>query len=146
MTCEQPKKQSNVESKEAPPQQTSAVSGPGELLQAKEVAAWLNCHVSVVYDLWDMKLIKGLYLKPQPKKSKRGKKGLRILASSVRDYIQAGVQEHSNGDRANEPPPHVEEAVLPSPKPERTMGPRQPGQKFQPAKSKVTLPYPGRSR
>src|SRR4051794_3643250 len=83
-------------------QQTA--SGPGEILQAKEVAAWLRCHVDTVYDLYWAGQIKGFSIKGPVAKTKRGRKGLRFLASSVRDLIASGVAESGKALRADEPP------------------------------------------
>jgi excisionase family DNA binding protein len=109
------------------------IPGPGENLQAKEVAASLNCHVSTVYELVEKGRLRAFSLMGRTAKGKRGKKGLRILASSVRDLIASGL------NKADEPPPPEEVAIPPS---AVTPPPRRSGR----SKSRVVLPYPGQSR
>jgi excisionase family DNA binding protein len=117
------------------------VSGPrwGELLTAEEVAVYLKCHVSTVYDLVNRGRLKGFSLTGNTQKNKRGKKGLRILATSIDDLVAKGLEERTE-QRGGELPharPEPAVAALPPPVKPRVMKPaRDRG-------SRVVLPFPG---
>jgi excisionase family DNA binding protein len=110
----------------------------GKLLTAEEVAAYLRCHVSTVYDLVRGGRLQGFSLTGNTQRNKRGKKGLRILASSVNDLVTNGLNELARPVRY---PPSLAETepvavtALPRTKTRPTRPSRGRG-------SRVMLPFP----
>lgn len=123
------------------------VPEPGQLdlLTAKEVAVLLRCHVSTVYQMKDAGRLQGFCLMGRSEKKRRGKNGLRILASSVRELITSGIEENGK-------PLPSEEAAVPvvGDKPMQMDRPEQPRQKSAGqrgrSKSRVFLAYPPKTR
>lgn len=105
----------------------------GALLTAKEVAAYLKCDVSTVYDLAHGGRLRFISLTGNTDKHKRGRKALRILASSVDDLVTTGLAE-----REAAPVPEPEPVVMPAP-------PRsaRATKRARAARTRVVLPYPG---
>lgn len=110
------------------------VSAPkwGQLLTAEEVASYLKCHVSTVYDLVNRGRLKGLSLTGNIQKNKRGKKGLRILAASVDELIAKGLAELATPVDDPPRPSEAEPMVLPPVK-----------KLLRERGSRVMLPFPG---
>jgi excisionase family DNA binding protein len=104
-------------------------------LTAEEVATYLKCHVSTVYDFANGGRLKAFSLTGNTNKNKRGKKGLRILASSVDDLVATGLAEREPA-----------RPVQPEPQPVPLPHPQATTQRPRSAGSRVTLPRPGRSR
>jgi excisionase family DNA binding protein len=112
----------------------------GKLLKAEEVAVYLRCHVSTVYDLIGMRRLKALSLKGRIERGKRGKKGIRVLADSVNEFVSSGLDEFAEAGRPEQPPAEPNPApALPPP-----LTGRPP--KDSVGSSRVVLPFPGRSR
>ena len=109
-------------------------AGPCErLLTAKETAGLLNCHVSTVYELANRGQLKAMSLTGRGPGRKRGRKGLRILASSVAEFIAAGVSDWYTTVCA--PPPCVPAtSEPPSPPPAK--------RSVRSGRSRVFLPRP----
>lgn len=134
--------------------EAQVIPGPGCILKAKQVAEWLDCHVSTVYDLLEQDRLRGFSLTGRTEKGTRGRKGIRILASSVRAFIASGIEEFGKGDQAGQSSPaRVEQGTTIHPpvsndvtKPAQSTPnrPRQPEQGRP--KSRVVLPYPGQTR
>jgi hypothetical protein len=117
----------------------------GDLLEATEVGALLNCDVSIVYELCYMGKLKWFSLKGAVPRSKRGKKGFRILKSSVQDYIATSIAENSKADDPPLPMQGESEAavLLPVIEAKKTRARQlRPGR----SKSRVVLPAPGQRR
>jgi len=116
-----------------------------EILTAKEVATRLRCCPDTVYELVESGKLRGFCLNGGSfvRKGKRGKKGVRILAASVEQFITAGVEAVSVRVAAAEPAPVLgeQEVVLPPPSADKVKKPFPAG-----GKSRVVLPPPGRSR
>lgn len=91
------------------------------LLLPQEVAERLRCHVSTVYVLYHEGRLKGFSLTGNCDPSKRGKKGLRFLESSVDDFIQSGLQQVPAPPRHEPLPPALS---LPEVTPARRGGSR----------------------
>lgn len=120
------------------PEGTECAPMWGRLLTADEVANYLRCHVSTVYDLVSRGRLKGFSLTGNIDKNKRGKKGLRILSSSVDDLVAGGLNEMAGTVRVepNPPPPEPVGVALPLPPEPWAMPPaRRRG-------SRVVLPLP----
>lgn len=109
----------------------------GHLLTADEVAGYLKCHVSTVYDMVSKGRLQGFSLTGNTDKHKRGRKGLRILASSVDDLVTRGLHEQTPPVEATTSPAAVQMALArPAPTPRPTTPARAQG-------SRVVLPFPG---
>jgi hypothetical protein len=110
----------------------------GPLLIASDVATYLKCNVSTVYDLVNVGRLKAISLMGNVDRKRRGKKGLRILASSVDELVTLGLEERTG------PGPSPGETSKPSP-----ALPRPPSRPTRPDRargSRVLLPYPGGTR
>jgi len=119
------------------PETLSAKWGP--LLTAKEVAGCLRCSVDKVYDLVEAGRLRGFCLSGEPyvRKGRRGKKGLRILGVSVEEFITAALAATAKLSHMPKQPEPEQAAPRPSlPRPNSS----------QSGRSRVVLPYPGRSR
>jgi hypothetical protein len=105
-------------------------------LDAREVAGLLHFHVDTIYEMVAEGRLIGFTASGQPfvRDGKRGRKGLRILETSVQVYIEiATAQATARREAPITPPPAA--ATLAAPKP-----------KAKAAGSRVVLPYPGRTR
>ena len=115
----------------------SAVATPkwGPLMTAREVGDYLRCDVSTVYDLVHRGRLRAISLTGNMDPHKRGKKGLRVLASSVDELITVELA----GQKSDVPaaPAEPEPVVMPSREPVR----RSP----RAARSRVMLPRPGQA-
>src|SRR5262245_31303624 len=114
--------------------QDSKAGEPGDILQAKDVAAWLACHVSTVYDMFEKGTLKGFCL-GRAEKGKRGRKGLRILASSVREFISSQMGPTAPAVVEQEEPVEPETVLLTKP-------PAARSRLSRPSGSLVALPPP----
>jgi excisionase family DNA binding protein len=123
----------------------SSIASPtwGHLMTADEVAGVLRCHISTVYDLANQGRLKAFTLTGNTAKKKRGKKGLRFLASNVNEFISGAFTEWERdrvGERMLRPAPPSQEPSSPSALPlkQATVPPRM-------GKSAVMVPHPGRA-
>jgi hypothetical protein len=116
----------------------------GPLVDADQVASFLGWSVETIYQLADKGKLQGicsdgtLYKR---RTGKRGKRGVRILTSTVRQLLAPAVEEPA-------PPPAPAtvqpEAALPFPTPKKITKPPQAGRGR--SRSRVSLPYPSKSR
>jgi hypothetical protein len=113
-----------------------------ESMSAKETSASLGCCVDTVYEMVEDGRLKGFCFsgKPFVRKGTRGRKGLRILATSVDDFVAAAIRVTAVTTAEQEvsvPPP----AAIPS----LQSSVKKPLATAK-SKTKVVLPYPGQKR
>lgn len=112
------------------PMAVAAAPKWGPLLTAKEAAAYLRCDVSTVSDLVHAGRLKGISLTGNMDPRKRGRKALRVLASSVDELVTAALADQPAPPAKAEPEPVVVPSRRPVSKPSRA------------GRSRVMLPRP----
>jgi hypothetical protein len=117
----------------------------GTFVNAEQVAAFMGWSKETVYQLADVGKLRALCSDGGPyrrRKGKRGRRGVRILASSVAELIMSAADPVRS-----QPPAQVEPEAASLPRPalgdrHQPTRPRTTGR----SKSRVALPYPCQSR